>query len=146
MANFGKTWRGQQWLNALSNIDYSNRLPRGASYARKGAVTKTTIKDNCISAKVQGTRKKPYNVDVILPPFFEPELSNFIEAISSRPAIISKMLNRKLDPAVLDLAEQFGLKVFPKQWVDLKMNCSCPDWAVPCKQCYGASFYYRQYL
>lgn len=26
-----------------------------------------------------------------------------------------------------------GLKVFPKQWTDFKMQCSCPDWAVPCK-------------
>jgi hypothetical protein len=23
---------GEQWLGALKNIDYSNRLPRGASY------------------------------------------------------------------------------------------------------------------
>jgi len=37
---FGKTWWGEQWLNSLNNIDYSNRLPRGASYARKGAVEK----------------------------------------------------------------------------------------------------------
>ncbi len=133
MSSFGKTWWGQQWLNALSNIDYSNRLPRGASYARKGAVTKISVKDNHISARVQGTRKSPYRIDVILPPFFDPELSEFIEALSRQPAIISKMLNRELDPAVLDLAERFGLKVFPKQWSDLKMNCSCPDWAVPCK-------------
>ena len=38
--SFGKTWWGEQWLNSLNNIDYSNRLPRGASYARKGAVEK----------------------------------------------------------------------------------------------------------
>ncbi len=24
---YGKTWWGQQWLNSLQNIDYSNRLP-----------------------------------------------------------------------------------------------------------------------
>ncbi len=133
MSNFGKTWWGQQWLNSLNNIDYSNRLPRGASYANKGAVKKISIKDNRISAKVQGTRSRPYNIDIIMPPFFDPELSNFIEELSCRPSIISKMLNRELDPNVLSLAEQFGLKVFPKQWSDLKMNCSCPDWAVPCK-------------
>ncbi|WP_201211119.1 hypothetical protein [Rhodocyclus purpureus] len=26
---FGKTWWGEQWLNALTHIDYDNRLPRG---------------------------------------------------------------------------------------------------------------------
>lgn len=130
---FGKTWWGEQWLNSLSNIDYSNRLPRGASYARKGAVEKITISGNHISAKVAGSRARPYKVDIILPPFFDPELGSFIQEITKRPVIISKLLNRELDPAILPLAERFGLKVFPKQWSDLKMQCSCPDWAVPCK-------------
>ncbi|MBN2166883.1 MAG: DEAD/DEAH box helicase [Marinilabiliaceae bacterium] len=130
---YGKTWWGQQWLQSLSNIDYSNRLPRGASYARKGAVKKITITGNRIKAKVAGSRVRPYDVDIIIPPFFDPELGNFLNAIKQRPVIISKLLNRELDPSVLSLAEKSGLKVFPRQWSDLKMQCSCPDWAVPCK-------------
>jgi len=47
--------------------------------------------------------------------------------------LISKLLNRELDPEILTIAEQAGLKIFPKQWTDFKMQCSCPDWAVPCK-------------
>ncbi len=131
--NFGKTWWGQQWLNSLSNIDYENRLARGSRYARNGAVTKIDIKQNQIKAKVAGSRPKPYNVDIVLPPFFDPELSEFIQALAKRPTIISKLLNRELDPEVLTIAEGMGLKVFPKQWTDFKMQCSCPDWAVPCK-------------
>ena len=134
MANtYGKTWWGQQWLNSLSNIDYENRLDRGRSYANKGAVTKISIKENRINAKVAGSRPKPYNVDIILPPFFDPELSDFISALAKRPTVISKLLNRELDQEVLTIAENLGLKVFPKQWTDFKMQCSCPDWAVPCK-------------
>ena len=131
--NYGKTWWGLQWLNTLSNIDYDNRLPRGRSYAKKGAVTKISIKGNRIEAKVEGSRPRPYNVDITLPPFFEPELSNFIQELAKKPTIISKLLNRELDPEVLTIAENLGLKVFPKQWTDFKMQCSCPDWAVPCK-------------
>jgi uncharacterized Zn finger protein/superfamily II DNA or RNA helicase len=134
MANtYGKTWWGLQWLNTLSNIDYDNRLPRGKSYANKGSVTKIAIKGNRIEAKVAGSRPKPYNVDITLPPFFEPELGEFISALAKKPTIISKLLNRELDPQVLTIAETLGLKVFPKQWTDFKMQCSCPDWAVPCK-------------
>lgn len=33
---YGTTWRGKQWLQALKDIDYSNRLPRGKTYANKG--------------------------------------------------------------------------------------------------------------
>jgi len=131
--SFGKTWWGEQWLNALNNIDYSNRLARGSTYARNGSVTKITINENRIKAKVAGSRKTPYAVDIILPPFFEPELGVFVDALAERPVIISKMLNRELDPEVMAIAENMDLKVFPKQWTDFKMQCSCPDWAVPCK-------------
>ncbi len=133
MEQYGKTWWGQKWLQALNNIDYSNRLPRGSSYARKGAVKKIKIEGNHIHASVTGSRPSPYKIDIILPPFFDPELENFIQAISSKPLIISKLLNRELDPSLLEMAESAGLKVFPKQWTDLKMQCNCPDWAVPCK-------------
>lgn len=130
---FGKTWWGQQWLNSLNNIDYSNRLPRGYTYARNGSIQSISLEENSIHAKVAGSRPEPYQVDIILPPFFDPQLSQFMDALANRPVIISKLLNRELDPEVLSIAEQMGLKVFPKQWTDFKMQCSCPDWAVPCK-------------
>ena len=34
--NFGKTWWGEAWLRSLTHIDYGNRIPRGARYARNG--------------------------------------------------------------------------------------------------------------
>ena len=37
MTKYGITWWGRQWLNSLTRIDFSNRLPRGRSYAGKGA-------------------------------------------------------------------------------------------------------------
>ena len=49
---FGKTWWGEHWLKSLDNIDFNNRLPRGASYARNGRVEEIKIKENQISAKV----------------------------------------------------------------------------------------------
>jgi uncharacterized Zn finger protein/superfamily II DNA or RNA helicase len=130
---FGKTWWGEQFLNSLSDIDYDNRLPRGRSYAKNGAVESIKIKDNVVSAKVSGSRPRPYKVDIILPPFFDPELSEFMTHLATKPSIISNMLNRKLDSEVLTIAEKHNLKVFPKKWTDFKMQCSCPDWAVPCK-------------
>ncbi|MFZ4724195.1 MAG: SNF2-related protein [Paludibacter sp.] len=130
---FGKTWWGEHWLRSLENVDYDNRLPRGASYARNGYVKEVKIKGNQIAAKVAGSRPRPYNVTIIVPPFFEEQVDTLMESIIQRPALISKLLNRELDPEILTIAEQKGLKVFPRQWTDFKMQCSCPDWAVPCK-------------
>jgi SNF2 family DNA or RNA helicase/uncharacterized Zn finger protein len=130
---FGKTWWGEHWLKSLEDVDYDNRLPRGASYARSGHVKDIKIKDNRIEAKVQGTRPSPYKVTIIVPPFFEDDIERLMTKIIERPALISKLLNRELDPETLQIAEQLGLKVFPRRWTDFKMQCSCPDWAVPCK-------------
>ena len=38
MAKYGKTYWGAQFLNALNHIDYSNRLPRGRTYASNNYV------------------------------------------------------------------------------------------------------------
>lgn len=130
---FGRTWWGEHWLRSLENVDYDNRLPRGASYARNGYVKDIKTKGNQIVAKVSGSRPRPYNVNIIVPPFFENQIEFLIDEIIKRPALISKLLNRELDPEILSIAEKQGLKVFPKQWTDFKMQCSCPDWAVPCK-------------
>ncbi|MDR0713714.1 MAG: DEAD/DEAH box helicase [Bacteroidales bacterium] len=130
---FGKTWWGEHWLRSLENVDYDNRLPRGASYARSGHVESIKINGNQINAKVSGSRVTPYKVTIIVPPFFEEQIEQLMTKIIECPALISKLLNRELDPAILQIAEKLGLKVFPRQWTDFKMQCSCPDWAVPCK-------------
>ncbi|MDR0895568.1 MAG: DEAD/DEAH box helicase [Prevotellaceae bacterium] len=130
---FGNTWWGEQWLNSLSHVDYDNRLPRGSSYARGGHVKSLKINGNQIIAKVSGSRPMPYKVTIIVPPFFPEQVDKLMDEIVQRPALISKLLNRELDPDMLPIAESLGLKVFPHQWNDFKMNCSCPDWAVPCK-------------
>lgn len=129
--NFGKTWWGNQWLGALTHIDYANRIPRGATYARKGAVIKLEIHQERIKATVQGTRK--YRVVLSLPVFSSMDIKRLMVKILSRPVIISRLLNRELDPALLDIAQSIGLSLFPRSWKELEMECSCPDWAVPCK-------------
>ncbi len=131
--SFGKTWWGEQWLNALTHIDYDNRLPRGRAYANKGAVKDLVIQDGAIHAKVQGSRPQPYQVTIAVPPIPAKEATRLLNAIADDPALIARMLNRELDPAVLSHARKLNIPVFPAQWKDLDMQCSCPDWAVPCK-------------
>ncbi len=133
MKNYGQTWWGREWLKALSHIDYSNRLPRGRNYANKGAVRNIDITGNTIQAKVQGTRSSPYKVKLSVPEFSGKEKAAFTEAIMANPLLLSKLLNRQLPAQLNLLAERLKIKIFPQRWDDLKMSCSCPDWAVPCK-------------
>lgn len=132
-SDFGKTWWGNEWLRSLTNIDYANRIPRGARYARNGSVKKIVINDSVIEAKVQGSRRTPYSVTIKVDKFSAKETDALMDGILAHPAIVAELLNRKLSPAVNDIAKENSLKVFPTSWRDLGMICSCPDWAVPCK-------------
>ncbi|MDR2913292.1 MAG: DEAD/DEAH box helicase [Tannerella sp.] len=131
--SFGNTWWGKQWLGALDRIDFSNRLPRGKSYANKGAVTSIKIKGNQVEAKVQGTRKTPYKVNIVVPPYYEEQIAVFMKEVKDNPLVLAKLLNRELPQELMEIAEKNGIKIFPSSWQDIKLNCSCPDWAVPCK-------------
>ena len=116
---FCKTWWGNAWLQALSHIDYSNRIPRGARYARNGSVKSVVFDGNKIKAKVQGSRVRPYTVTMVINKFSESEKERLIDGILAKPAIVPQLLNMNLSPAVLDIAKEARLKVFPSSWRDL---------------------------
>ncbi|HAD13422.1 MAG TPA: helicase SNF2 [Saprospirales bacterium] len=130
---YGVTWWGQQWLKALSHIDYSNRLPRGKTYANKGLAHDLVLKDNVISAKVTGSMPKPYKVDLALTPFNEDTRRKLVQMVTDNPLFLSKLLNRELPTELFEALRSEGIQLFPTQWKEIEGRCSCPDWAVPCK-------------
>jgi len=132
-AQFGNTWWGQKWLDALQDIDFSNRLPRGKGYARNGSVVDIQILGNQILARVQGRRRTPYREEILLKPFTPKERRTILQVITENPYYLSRLLNRKLPEELFEEFSGLKIKLFPKRWSDLQATCSCPDWAVPCK-------------
>lgn len=130
---YGKTWWGQKWLNALASIDMANRLPRGKSYANKGAVMGLLISTNQISASVKGTAPRPYKIKLSVPLFTEQERTWLLAEIRENPATLAQLLNRQLPPELTEFVNRRGIQLFPASFRDLSMGCSCPDFAVPCK-------------
>ncbi|OIO71546.1 MAG: helicase SNF2 [Zetaproteobacteria bacterium CG_4_9_14_3_um_filter_49_83] len=131
--SFGNTWWGKKWLDALARTDYSNRLPRGMSYARKGSVKQLSILGNRVEASVQGSRRTPYKVEISLTAFNATQQKAVVESIAGNPLLLSHLLIRKLPPALLDEFEARKVPLFPKSWGDIGAQCSCPDWAACCK-------------
>jgi len=132
-STYGRTWWGAQWLQSLTEIDHDNRLPRGRSYAGRGAVRDLAVQGGRIRARVQGSRPRPYEVLIEVPPIASGDAARLAARLADDPGLIARLLNRELDPVVLQASKALGLAVFPRRWSDLKMQCSCPDWAVPCK-------------
>ncbi|EKD22921.1 MAG: Helicase, SNF2 family, partial [uncultured bacterium] len=130
---YGTTWWGSEWLKALTMIDYANRIPRGKSYANKGAVKKLQVENNIIKARVQGTRPSPYRVEVQLKPFNSNKQQQIVTMLSQNDLILAELLNHQLPPETNQILTKAGINLFPSSWADVNGSCTCPDSAVPCK-------------
>lgn len=130
---YGNTWWGEQWLKSLTKIDNSNRLPRGKTYANKGAVKNINIAINSIQAQVSGSAPRPYKITIDVPLFSAVDQRRVVDIVSENPVFLSALLSRSLPIELDEACKQEGIAIFPSSWRSFGMKCSCPDYAVPCK-------------
>lgn len=130
---YGKTFWGQQWLNAFNGIDYSNRLPRGRTYANKGAVFGIELNGHIFNANVRGSRRTPYKINFEQQLFTDGEQKSILDAIKNSPSMFSKLMSREIPESLLESLRSRDIHLFPSDWQDIQAHCNCPDWAVPCK-------------
>ena len=133
MTDFGRTWWGQQWLTAFDGIDESSRLPRGRRYAGNGSVYAMDIVAGVVSARVLGSRPRPYRVEIRLDAFSGADRDLILATVENSPVLLSRLLNRQLPAHVATVVEQRGIGLFPGAWRDINAHCSCPDDVLPCK-------------
>ena len=133
MAKYGKTWWGQKWLEAFNGIDYSNRLPRGRTYANTGRAHSISVDKNTVKALVDGSYGYPYKIQVNLSQFNKKAQGQIKKIITESPSILSSLLNMKLPASLFNALKANKIKLFPENWKDMDAQCSCPDWAMPCK-------------
>ncbi|MCR5536900.1 MAG: DEAD/DEAH box helicase [Succinivibrio sp.] len=145
---YGTTWWGKRWLNALSGIDLKNRIPRGKTYANTGKVLDLKLEKErgLILAKVKGHSRSAYKVAMQLPRFTEQEKQVLLEVIHSSPLLLSKLAARELDPSLEEEALRHQITLFPQRFDDLGMACTCPDYAVPCKHLAAVIYKFSQML
>src|SRR5256884_1572021 len=134
MENFGLTWGGQRWIAALEALGraYANRLPRGRTYARSGAVTDLAIGAGQVSARVAGRRPTPYRVSMAIPVFTDPQWMAATHALARQLRHAAALLDGRMPEDIDETLDAVGLSLFPGAR-ELATKCSCPDVANPCK-------------
>lgn len=132
---YGNTWWGAAWLQALTSIDYENRLPRGRTYLNQGRLDNLRLdpKTNAVEADVHGSAYYPYAVSVAQAPLPPTKVKRLVDDIARDPDLVASLLEGELPPAILERAEMLGIELFPKSHRSLKISCSCPDIARVCK-------------
>ncbi|MEU9635797.1 SWIM zinc finger family protein [Streptomyces tendae] len=129
---FAGTWWGNAWVTALEEgaLDAA-RLERGRGYAERGHVDAITVTPGLVLAYVQGSRARPYRVQVRLRTLGDADWDRFLDAAVERPGHIAALLDKELPHSLADLADH-GVPLLPGPR-DLTPQCSCPDSGHPCK-------------
>jgi uncharacterized Zn finger protein len=113
-----------------SYSDYANRLPRGTSYLRHGAVIDLQIRPGVVEALVSGI--DVYTVRIKMRSLAKPHWATLRQQCAGQIASLVDLLRGKLSPRVMALIARRGDGLFPTP-AAITMHCSCPDAARMCK-------------
>lgn len=127
------TWWGKEWNKNLERYaDYSNRIGRGRSYVRHGAVLDLQITPGNVKAIVQGSRSKPYDVHIRISSIPERNWADITSACMGKFESLQTLIAGKFPKELTELFTKKGSGLFPSP-DDITFDCSCPDWASMCK-------------
>jgi uncharacterized Zn finger protein len=129
--SIAKSFWGKSWCANLERYsDYENRLPRGRTYVRNGSVVDLQIAKSKVSAVVSGSDL--YRVTISIAPVTATRWKAICKDCAGTIDSLVELLQGRLSKGVMDRVcrEDDGLFPAPKE---IKLSCSCPDWADMCK-------------
>jgi uncharacterized Zn finger protein len=129
----GEQWWSRRFIAVLESWGMSGRLQRGRSYARKGQVLEFSLTQGKVTAQVQGSRPRPYNVTIGVLPLTTSQWRSVESRLAAQALFRARLLAGDMPPEIEQVFADCGTPLFPRSARDLTMSCSCPDWEVPCK-------------
>jgi uncharacterized Zn finger protein len=133
----GSFW-GKAWCDNLESYsDYENRMPRGRTYVRNGSVVDLQIAAGRVTAIVGGS--DVYQIDIEIDPLEKKVWRSLVRECGGQIASLVELLQGKLSQKVMEILARpkTGLFPSPKQ---IRLSCSCPDWASMCKHVAAALY------
>ncbi len=126
-----KTFWGKAWCEHLESFsDYANRLPRGRTYVRNGSVFDLAVGEGEINAQVSGS--SIYKVKITIAKVAKSRWESIVQACSGKIESLIELLQGKFSKGVMGVLTDPHKGLFPGV-NDIKLSCSCPDWADMCK-------------
>lgn len=131
--SIARTWWAKAWnVNLERYADYSNRIGRGRSYVRNGAVLDLQIKPGEVTALIQGTARNPYTVIIKIKRLSAATWKDIRRACEGRLDSLQELLMGEFPKTLGELFTAKGKGLFPSP-KEIEFSCSCPDWAYMCK-------------
>jgi len=125
------TFWGKAWCNHLESYsDYENRLPRGRTYVRNGSVIDLKVGKGEITALVSGSAI--YKVKIAITQAVASKWNKIVKECAGKIDSLIELLQGKFSKAVMQIITSPEKGLFPHP-NEIKLSCSCPDWADMCK-------------
>ena len=125
------TFWGKAWCENLECYsDYANRLPRGRTYVRNGSVVDLQIAPGVVTAKVSGSDM--YRIEVAVAPLPKARWTAICKDCVGGIDSLVELLQGRFAKGVMERISQPRTGLFPAP-AEIKLGCSCPDWAAMCK-------------
>jgi uncharacterized Zn finger protein len=122
---------GKSWCSNLERYsDYANRLPRGRTYVRNGSVVDLQIKKGEVAALVAGSSL--YKIKISIAPVAPTRWKSICRDCAGSVDSLVELLRGRFEKGVMDRVCRAGDGLFPAPQ-EIKLSCSCPDWAEMCK-------------
>lgn len=129
----GQSWWSGRFIAVLESLGVGGRLQRGKRYARAGQVMELDVAAGSVTARVQGSRARPYRVRLGVTAFGKAEWAQVERALAEKARYTAMLLAGEMPEDIEDVFTSVGLSLFPADSRELTMDCTCPDWEVPCK-------------
>jgi uncharacterized Zn finger protein len=129
----GSSWWSRRFVDVLESLDLGSRLASGRAYARSGQVLGLQVTAGSVTASVQGSRAEPYRLSIGLRVIWPAQWERVERAIAAQAIFNAKLLAGELPEDLEQVFDELGLALFPRTADELAMECSCPDYSVPCK-------------
>ena len=126
-----KSFWGKAWCDNLERYsDFANRLPRGRTYVGNGSVVDLQIARGKVEAMVSGS--EIYRVKVDIAVAAPARWTAICQDCAGSVGSLVELLQGKLSKNVMERVCREADGLFPTP-AEIKMSCSCPDWADMCK-------------
>jgi len=126
-----KTFWGKAWCTHLESYsDYANRLPRGRTYVRNGSVIDLQISSGEIKALVSGSAI--YKINISISSVKPEQWKKIVTECAGKIDSLIELLQGRFSKGVMEIITHPDKGLFP-QPKEIKLDCSCPDWADMCK-------------
>jgi uncharacterized Zn finger protein len=133
-----RSFWGQAWCTNLERYsDYENRLPRGQTYVRNGSVVDLQIARGEVAAMVAGSDL--YKIKIAISPVKTSRWRAICRDCAGTIDSLVELLQGRLAKGVMDRVCREGDGLFPSP-AEIKLSCSCPDWADMCKHVAAALY------